>query len=583
MPTSSEVYFNRQYLNAHISGIISNTFFEAPDIPFLVTISKNDGIAEGFEYSESILNGNQIEFGKCIVPEVKLIIRKNINVSIVGAFAILRLNYSTSNGSGYDELGGFIVKSDSVNTSANEHTISFVGLMSKYLNDDVAAWYNSVLPNALSSMTLAQFRASLASHWSLNEESQTFNNDNIIVKRTIDPKTLSGKTVLNAIGQLLGAFPSINASGHIEYLTLPTNVGSIADSEFYGCYNPEKQRQAFTLKNTPVKAITRVQIRNEEGEVGATYGVAGNDYIITNNFICYGMNASTLQTVAQNVLENVENRAFVAYADADVVGVPTMHVCDPIWFKTKDVSGNDISVKSYVLQRNLRGLSAMYDRLDADVAETRNEKINSIQSQFTQLNGKTLKIQADVDAVRIDMSNKVSDTTFNSFTQQTAQALSGKVSSTGGSSSSGKSFGYEMTDQHLQLIVNNETNPPIFECNKDGLYISGEQVTTVDGDNEKSIRHAHNAWQLRSARSSIDHTRSFMYMTVNGRLIVKQGGEYQDVLPSEESATNIDSQCSIGAPTYPWGNGYFLKINGGTPLTVENFSTYFENGDLGQY
>lgn len=59
-----------------------------------------------------------------------------------------------------------------------------------------------------------------------------------------------------------------------------------------------------------VTPIDRLQIRQEEGDVGVLYGKGSNTYVIEGNFLAYGKSSEELEEIAAAAFENIAGRSY---------------------------------------------------------------------------------------------------------------------------------------------------------------------------------------------------------------------------------------------------------------------------------
>lgn len=145
--------------------------------------------------------------------------------------------------------------------------------------------------------------------------------------------------------------------------------------------------------------ITQLQIRQEENDIGATAGTAGNTYIIEDNFLVYGMSAEELDTIAGKTLSVIGRISYRPFS-ADCIGNPCILLGEKVSLNTK----REI-ITSYVLQRTLKGIQGMHDALSSEGVENYCTEVNSLARSIIQLKGRTNVLTRTVD----ETNEKITD------------------------------------------------------------------------------------------------------------------------------------------------------------------------------
>ena len=153
-----------------------------------------------------------------------------------------------------------------------------------------------------------------------------------------------------------------------------------------------KYSQPMTYEDYLVNGISGLQIRQQEGDVGASVGDGDNAYIIEGNFLVYGKDANTLLNIAQSILPNISGRTYRP-ASLKTNFLPWVEIGDALRVITRD----DI-VETFCMKREIKGIQAMSDTFTSTGSETREESFG-IESQIVQLEGKTAVIIKSVDEV----------------------------------------------------------------------------------------------------------------------------------------------------------------------------------------
>lgn len=384
-----------------------------------------DIFTQSLTLTETLVSG-ELKFGVGEASELKFNLKgvytslkgKSITASfVVGTFPAFK-------------LGTYKVVSDKPNADRSYREVIAYDALYDVLKMDVASWYNGLaFP-----MSLKAFRNSFANYVGLSQASQTLVNDSITINKGIDPQKLSGKEVLDAICEVNGVFGHIGRDGMFHYIMLPQIVDGLypsdtlypSDSLFprdvNGGIYTSSQRIQCAYEDYVCKPISRVQIRTNEGDIGAVVGNAGNDYVVEGNFLCFGMDNSALSGVASTLLNAVKHITYRPF-NGTFLGNPCIEVGD-----TLTTQGKYEIVKSYILKRVLKGVQGLRDTFSATGEEYRTEVVNGVNSSYMALLGKTNELIRTVDETRSTLTD--TDKQLRSVISQTAGEIRTEITNT---------------------------------------------------------------------------------------------------------------------------------------------------------
>ena len=356
--------------------------------------------AEEFELCEDLCTGNEIVFGECNANKITFVVGYYAN-SIAGK--TITVTTTPSGGTAF-QLGKYKVLSDYPTADKKFRKIVAYDALYDILKADVRAWYDTVLPNNSTTLTLKQFRDSFFTHFGVTQESATLPNDNMTVTRTINPSCITGKTVLKCILELNACFGKIGRDGKFKYVSLekPTS-GLFPATTLYpsttlypqkrGFAREENQRvyNSLQYEEFETKVIDYLMILDERGDVGATAGsTSTNVYQIKDNFLVFGKSAQDLNTIASNIFANITDR-FYRPAKINTIGNPCLEVGDGINVNTVD----GVLVNTYILRRKLKGIQSLKDSYTADGLEYRANDRNTTSEQLGIVKDNVRRIEAD--------------------------------------------------------------------------------------------------------------------------------------------------------------------------------------------
>ena len=369
------------------------------------TLTNAEYQTETMTITESICDEQELRFGCCNASSFEIKVLDTIE-----NFKGKKMKVSSLL-AGQDEpyqLGEYKVYSDKPTADRLYKDIVAYDAMYDILNAEVSRWYNSLaFP-----MKLRQFRNSFCAYVGVEQEEITLVNDDMVIEKTIDPEELPGKTVIEAICEINGCFGHIGRNGKLRYVVLEQMIeGLYPADELYPAddlYPADPMGTTEVSRNNYISCqyedfivqhIDKLQIRQEENDIGAIAGTGDNCYIIEDNFLVYGKSAADLQTIADNVL-SVIGVVWYRPAQVEARGNPCLEVGDGILLHTTRED-----VYTYILQRTLKGIQALRDSYTAEGEEYRTGQVNGLQKQIIQLKGKTNVLTRTVDETRLEMKD----------------------------------------------------------------------------------------------------------------------------------------------------------------------------------
>ena len=397
------------------------------------TITNSDLFMEEFSLEESICSEEELRFGSCEASVIKFPISNvftSLNGKVLDISVVLDHNEDKPL-----KIGKYKVASDVPTADRKRKDITAYDALYDVINADVADWYNTLLPNNDSTVTLKQFRDSFFGYFGIEQVEVSLINDDMIVAKTIQPTELSGSMVANAICELNGCFGHMNRDGLMDYVFLENFEEAIYPSdELYPAddlFPSDSNHHVYTSSDYEINGcdyqeyishkITGLEIRQDDESAGAFVGEKENVYVVSDNFLTYGKSTEEMTTIAQNMLNVINGIEYRPFMLNTFRGNPCVEVGDGI----KIYTSNQI-IQSYVLRRTLTGIQSLKDEIEADGKEYRTAQVNSVQNQITQLKGKTNRLERTAE----ETSSRIEDLKNNveSEFRQTAEEISAKVS-----------------------------------------------------------------------------------------------------------------------------------------------------------
>lgn len=392
----------------------SNDLYPANDLfpadagsPWL-TIGMDRICSESLTLTESLCSGDNIVWGSCEAAKLTLTVA-DVEDDIEGKEFMASLSigdYSMAYG---------IYTVDSVIRQADrrKRKITAYDRMVKF-DTDVSEWYQAMYPEDSTVHTLKELRDSLCDYIGVSQRSTQLPNDDLTIGKTVDPETLCGRDVLRAICEINGVFGHFDRTGALAYISLQ-NTGIYPSETLYpgndmfpqsGWQSAEdlEYYKTITYEDYLIEGIDRVQIRQEEGDIGAVVGSGSNAYVVEGNFLTYGMGSADLTKLAWSVYDLIAGKA---YRPAKIVSyaMPWIEAGDGIRAITTDTE-----IATFVLHRTMSGIQAMMDTIQSKGTKQQGQSFG-ISNEIIQLKGKTAVIVRSVEEVSVKLSDVEKNTT----------------------------------------------------------------------------------------------------------------------------------------------------------------------------
>ena len=374
-------------------------------------ITNDDLFNQEITLEESLCSSKELRFGACEASILKFKVA-NIVAPMSSKWINVKMVLNNHADAPFT-IGRYKVAKDTVTADRRWRNITAYDALYDIIKMDVSAWYNTVFPSNDALITMEMFRNSFMFLFGLDQvlPAEGLVNDTMLIAKTISPEELSGGTVIRSICELNGCFGHIGRDGKFHYITLERNIqGLYPRKNLY----PSKQLFPKTPKTFVsgakksyisdqyedylVKTIDKLQIRQEENDIGIIINEAGtNAYIIEDNFLVYGKSSEELEQIAGNIFKVITKLVYRPFS-AEVKGNPCFEVGDPVRISTQNKL-----VESYVLERTLTGIQALRDSFAAKGQEYQSKDVNSTHRAIIQLKGKTNIITRTVEENRREM------------------------------------------------------------------------------------------------------------------------------------------------------------------------------------
>ena len=371
-----------------------------------INITNEDLDANSFSLLESICSETWLKFGCCESSILKFT-TVNRFIGLQGQW----LNVSIEEDGNSVNVGRYKVRKDTPTANKEFRDITAYDIMYDILQSDISNWYNNLLPDSSTTVTLKEFRDSFCEHLGVVQVGTELINDSMIVERTVNPSDLSGKDIITSICELNGVFGHINSDGKLEYISLDASIhGLYPRNDLYPANDlyPSSSGGEKILKSTYIsceyedfvtKYIGKLVIRQEEEDAGITIGYGINTYKVEGNFLVYGKSSEELLEIGTNLFNKIKD---VVYRPAKVecIGDISRRIGSAIKLITK----YDI-VETFILQREYTGIQSPHDNYIADGNEYCPSNINEQSVAIMQLKSKTNVLTRDVDQTKSQITS----------------------------------------------------------------------------------------------------------------------------------------------------------------------------------
>lgn len=386
-----------------------------------INITNTELHQEKFELTESLCSESELTFGACEAGMIKFTV-SNVFLPMKGKWLTAKLTLDGHKDKPF-QIGRYKVYSDTPTADRTCRDVVAYDALYDILSSDVTDWYNQILPQKDSKVTLKQFRDSFFNHFGVEQEEVSLVNDEMIIKKTVEVKAsssgssdtaekstigeaISGKEVLSCILEINGCMGNIGRVGKFRYVYLTQDMqGLYPANDLYPAddlypRNPKStsisksQYISAQYEDYIVRTIDKLQIREKENDIGVIVGDGGNTYVIEGNFLVYGKGTKELNEIGEKTLSKIKGIIYRPFS-ADCKGNPCLEVGDAVRLTTKYEL-----IETYILKRTLKGIQALRDDLEAYGEEYRTSKVNGIQRSILQLKGKSNTLERSIEETK---------------------------------------------------------------------------------------------------------------------------------------------------------------------------------------
>lgn len=391
-------------------------------------INGSEILAGSFSMKQTLTTEEQMNFGQVGSASFEITVLKS-NHEYKGLGVTVTMYAGT-----YSlKLGEFIVEEDVLSDNRLQRKLTAYDAIYSKNKMDVSSWYEGLtFP-----LTQKAFRDSLFAYVGITQETVTLPNDSITVEQAIDTtKTaLTFKTVIKQLCEINACFGCLNNNGNFRYIFINQFGRTYPSDDLYpqetGLYPSDGvfesistsgdgaviKQGTYIYKGYMCDRIDKVTIRETDTDVGTSYGIGTNEYIIEGNIFCIGNSATKNRQIATNFY-GVAHDSTYKPAAVTTQAMPWLEPGDLISVVGKDGTSSVFPI----FDRTLSGITSAMDTYLANGNKTRTANVNSFSSQLRQVKSQTLTLSADISEVKSQL-NVIADDYVTSATLQ--QSISG--------------------------------------------------------------------------------------------------------------------------------------------------------------
>lgn len=310
------------------------------------SVITNKNIHNGqFTLEESICSESELRFGGCESSKIQFKMN-NVTSSLKDMW--LTVNQVVDGHSDNPlQLGVFKVYSDKLTADRRHKEIVAYDRMFDIVNTDITEFYNGII----FPISIKELRDLLFEKLEVQQEEIELVNDDLIVNKSEYSSQVYAGDLLKDICEINGCFGKIGRDDSFHYVSLGENAVETKQKKDYS----DVQYEDFKTSN-----ITQLII--SQSSVDYYYGEIGNFYSLSMRIL--EVDEKYLEKLCENLFEKIKDITYVP-TNIDCRGNPCLECGDKISF----ISGENVEVTTYILERKLTGISALRDNYISDGTE----------------------------------------------------------------------------------------------------------------------------------------------------------------------------------------------------------------------
>lgn len=372
-----------------------------------ITLTNDDIESEKAELSEVIENETSLTFKGCKASSF-IFSCANIVTDLRGEY--IEVTIQATGTQAIPLFSGYI--DNQTNLTHQDRTTEFKAYDPLYKVDgiDVTAWLNGLTYP----ITVKNFRNSFFNQINITQETVNLPADSLSISANIKTSvsSITAGQVMRWICQVNGRYGQYGRDGYFHYRKLrQIMAGLYPSTETYPSDHtyPAEENADILLRSGnsyisieyepyEVAVIDKIAIYDNAGIDQGQYGSGTNAYCVQDNPIAYNVNMSSL---AQILYSEISNCAlYIPVDELKTPGFPWIECGDIILVNT---SRN--VVRTYVLERTLKGVQALFDSFLSNIDEFQPPYKQTAETRISANGQNILKIQADI----VEMNTLIAD------------------------------------------------------------------------------------------------------------------------------------------------------------------------------
>ena len=365
-----------------------------------VTFTGDDILGESVKLIEKIETERSLTFKGCIASKFTFKVADNV-IDLRGEY--LEATIQADETEVIPLFSGYVDDQDNETREDIVTTFTCYDPLYKIGSKNMQSWVDGLsFP-----VTVRNFRNSLFSNLGITQEARTLINDNLTIsanfKSFVDAP--SATDIMKWICQLNGVYGQYGRDKKFHYRELNAlSEGTYPAEDLYPGPDtfPSAENAGVTINTSDYVSltyepyttdyITKVVIIDGGGLDQGQAGVEGNTFIVQDNPIAFNVN---MQSAARALLAKINVVNHIPVIKMKCVGLPYVECGDTfLSYTRKNVC------RSYVLQRTLSGIQALFDEYSSDSDKDYPPYKATTKSMTNADRKKILQIQSDI--VRID-------------------------------------------------------------------------------------------------------------------------------------------------------------------------------------
>ncbi len=407
-----------------------------------------------------------------------------------------------------DVVQGIFTVTDVTKTNDSKYKLTLEDNTTNF-EQDATDWF---LEDLSLPMTVKQILEAVASRLSTTIVFSDTTNYTFVVERNAYIEDVTYKDIVEYCLEIMCCFGVHGADGKLYVRFYEESNIEITNDDY----------TTQTIDETPTALIDKVQIKTTDDDVGVIVGTGSNAYIVQNNAFLYGGSISDLETVANNILEKLED---IVYYEAEIKSYKLVEIGDIFTLTTRLGS-----YTCYAMETYCTGSGTLQEIVS--IAEDERQEVSTVNKILTALNNKTTELQVDLDGFRVETSENI-ETISGLVETNTAslEIVSDKIETAATSKSTVHSQAPDLYIVNDLMLLNKPIIGTDFEFESGVLYIC-----TTAGNNDGALTYKH---------SGLDsYVTSDGYTLTCPNIVASHWERADDYTTTEEVQTTVTQTAS---------------------------------------